>query len=90
MEASTNAVQTDVPPDREALRKMGRRVLRAGDIVKIKGAGGHFRIRHFRGREVEVFGGRPNHTRIRTFTVDRIGRRPRNGAELRPDLAARG
>ena len=57
--------------------------------MKITGLTGDFRIRHFVGDEVEVYGGRPNYLMIRTFRVDRIGRRPRRGAELRPDLRPR-
>lgn len=61
----------------EPERRAGNRILRAGEIVCIIGERGKFKILGFRKEEVEVFGGKPNHERLRTFTIDRIGRRPR-------------
>jgi hypothetical protein len=78
--------------DLEASRQLGRRIIRAGDVVKISRIGrgcvrvggeirSGFRVIGFRGNEVVVVGarspGRVEH--VRTFTVDRIGARPRTG-----------
>lgn len=74
---------------REMQRKIGRRVLRAGQIIKIVGFSGDFRIRHFDGEEVAVYGGPPGYEMHRSFFVDRIGRRPRKTAEHCSDAQAR-
>lgn len=68
------------PPPGVAQCKIGWRVLRAGDRVKIKGErGALFKILRFdlACTEVTVYGGAPNHERMRTFLVGRIGERPR-------------
>lgn len=58
--------------------KIGHRVLRARDRVKIKDERGLFKILYFSqdGTEVFVHGGPPQRERRRTFKVDRIGTRP--------------
>lgn len=74
----------------ETERKLGRRVIRRGDVVAITGKGharvrveGHpvpgFRVLGFRGDDVHVFGAetRTKTEGLRVFPVDRIGRRPR-------------
>lgn len=74
----------------EEERQIGRRIIRRGDIVTIAGLGHGcvrvegrpvpgFRVLGFSGEEVTVYGARTK-TRaeaIRTFPVERIGRRPR-------------
>lgn len=74
---------------RETQRKIGSRVLRAGQTVKIVGVKGDFRIRHFEGEVVSVYGGRPGREMHRSFAVDRIGRRPRKALERRGDPQGR-
>lgn len=64
-------------PAPEFERRVGGRMLRAGEVVRVTGARGSFTIRAFRGGEVYVFGGTPGRERCRVFTVDRIGARPR-------------
>lgn len=68
---------------RETERKIGSRVLRAGEVIKIVGLRGDFRIRHFDGEEVAVYGGPPGHEMHRSFRVERIGRRSRKAASRR-------
>lgn len=70
----------DAPPDtRPRELKVGSRILRADDMVKIKGARGLFRIMQFNEArtEVTVYGGPPNREHTRIFVVERIGARPR-------------
>lgn len=68
------------PPVEVERRHGGRRILRAGQTVTITGERGLFKIQAFRGDEVDVYGGPPNRERLRTFRLDRIGRRPRRAA----------
>lgn len=63
---------TTEPPNRTTSRKLGRRVLRQGDIIKIVGERGRFRLGHFDGDTVTVKSERGARN-IRTFTIDRIG-----------------
>ena len=78
------SASTENRPDRrETQRKIGSRLLRAGQVIKIVGLRGDFRIRHFEGEEVAVYGGSPGREMHRSFRVDRIGRRPRRTAERR-------
>jgi len=64
-------------PAAELERRVGGRVLRAGQVVRVTGARGLFRIQRFRGDEVDMFGGPPGREHCRVFKVDRIGARPR-------------
>jgi hypothetical protein len=82
--------RSDHVPALESERRIGRRTIRAGDIVTISGHG-HARVRHdghqvagfrvlgFRGEEVQVYGAitKLRAEGVRTFPIDRIGRRPR-------------
>lgn len=61
--------------DREYERQVEGRVLRAGDVVKIKGLRGDFKIKWFRGRIVTVTGGPRG--QWRNVYVERIGVRRR-------------
>lgn len=56
----------------------GSRVLRAGQVVRIRGARGLFRIQGFdeSAGTVHVYGGPVGRPMFRTFTIDRIGARP--------------
>lgn len=76
--------------DLESERRIGRRVIRAGDVVMIAGYGRArvpvdgrpvpgFRVLGFRGGDVHVFGARTatKAPGVRTFPVAAIGRRPR-------------
>jgi len=47
----------------------------AGDSVKIRGVRGTFRIQHFDGNIVTVYGGPDGHGQFRAFTCDRITRK---------------
>lgn len=71
-------------------RRIGRRIIRAGDVVAIRGEGygrvmvaGHlvpgFRVLGFRGDDVDVFGARTatKAPSVRTFPVTAIGARHR-------------
>ncbi|MGH9268714.1 MAG: hypothetical protein ACRD0D_11130 [Acidimicrobiales bacterium] len=77
MSATTNKPADGRNDRRETEREVGSRVLRAGQIVTIVGLKGDFRIRHFKGEVVEVYGGPSGREMHRSFAVDRIGRRPR-------------
>lgn len=74
----------------EQERRVGARIIRAGDIVAIRGEGyarvpvdgrlvPGFRVLGFRGDSVDVFGARTARRApaVRTFAIDRIGRRSR-------------
>lgn len=61
----------------EAERKIGSRLLRAGQTVRITGERGLFRIERFDGGEVHCWGGTPGREKWRVFRAERIGRRPR-------------
>lgn len=66
--------------------KVGGRVLRAGQRIKIRGERGHFKIIAFNpsASTVSVYGGRPGGPQLmRTFMLDRIGTRPRALNEAR-------
>lgn len=76
--------------DLEAERRMGRRVIRAGDVVAIRGEGyarvpvngrlvPGFRVLGFRGDDVQVFGAKTSTKApaVRTFPVSAIGARHR-------------
>jgi hypothetical protein len=76
------------PMERE--RRIGRRIIRARDIIDIAGFGRArvqvgrelvrgFRVLGFRGDEVYVFGAKTERRTpaLRTFTIDRIGARHR-------------
>lgn len=59
--------------------KIGRRVLRVGQRVKIDGLRGLYKIQHFSDdlTTVTVYGGPPNRVEsTRIVAVERIGRRP--------------
>lgn len=64
-------------PAPELERRLGGRVLRAGEVVRVSGERGLFTIRAFRGDEVDVWGGPQGRERFRTFRLERIGSRPR-------------
>lgn len=63
--------------ERESERKVGGRVLRAGDVVKVKGLRGEYRIKGFRGETVTLVGG-PRRC-FRNVSVDRVGVRKQGG-----------
>lgn len=69
----------------EETRRIGNRILRKGEVVKIDGiGGGEFIILGFRGDTVEVYGGKPKKVQsIRTFSTERIGARPRTTKVIR-------
>lgn len=67
-------------PDYPTTAKVGGRVLRAGDIVKVTGQrGAMFRIHHFeqetRGMVAVVYGGASGKRLTRAFPVETIGTR---------------
>lgn len=74
----------------EVERRVGHRIIRAGDVVKITGLGrgcvrvdgelrSGFKVLGFRGGDVLVYGAKtPKRVpHLRTFPVERIGARPR-------------
>jgi hypothetical protein len=72
---SKNKVLAGSSPDSDQ-RKIGSRVIRSGQYVKINGERGLFKVTFFRGDDVHCYGGKTNYEKSRAFHVDRIGRRP--------------
>lgn len=60
-----------------AQAKSGRRVIRPGDIVKLKGISGLFKVKTLEERDgaiiVTVYGGLANRRQFRTVFLDRVG-----------------